>query len=352
MPVLVTQLAHPIRLDARVDDRSLDAGGELPIDALQSIGHRVVETEALLQSFGEKSETAGDEQRLGADLAEAGEHALRAGGKREPFRVDALERGNVEAGEQSHAPNEAFSEVDLAAHRRGGDGGDLRLQSLHVGDFVDALDGDERGIHVHRHQPYAIEALAGRNKGEVEALLGAKSRGAGPLAGPFEAKCLGAATRHADDARSAGSPRQLLQRWRRNFRRLDHQRENQGVHSEALTVSIPVSKSTSATQRKTLESATIQSPLAVLGATLSIAPCGLLGSAAAAYYSKSISPPEGACHVPAPGRYRPRFCTGIQRRHDPLPRVARRQLGSPVFAPRGLHSRLHDRARPHRETEG
>jgi len=43
-------------------------------------------------------------------------------------------------------------EVQLAAHRTGGDGGHLRLQALHVGDLVDALDGDQRGVHIGHDQ--------------------------------------------------------------------------------------------------------------------------------------------------------------------------------------------------------
>ena len=66
-----------------------------------------------------------------------------------PFRVDVFENGDVESREQRYTAHEALAEVDLATHGRGSDGGDLGFKSLHVGDFVDALDGDERGIHVH-----------------------------------------------------------------------------------------------------------------------------------------------------------------------------------------------------------
>ena len=41
-----------------VDDRPLYSAGELAGDDLQGIGYGVIETEALLQAFGEKAETA------------------------------------------------------------------------------------------------------------------------------------------------------------------------------------------------------------------------------------------------------------------------------------------------------
>ena len=39
-------------------------------------------------------------------------------------------------------------ELDFAAHRAFGDGGDLRLQSGKIGQFVDAFLADHGGIHV------------------------------------------------------------------------------------------------------------------------------------------------------------------------------------------------------------
>jgi hypothetical protein len=44
----------------------------------------------------------------------------------------------------------------------------LRLQALHVGDFIDALDRDQRRIHVHRQQLELGQLAAGRHEGIVE----------------------------------------------------------------------------------------------------------------------------------------------------------------------------------------
>ena len=67
--------------------------------------------------------------------------------------VDLLQRVDRHAFEQRHAAAQAFLEVlDLAAHRGLGDGGDFGLLADRVGDLVDALDVDQRRVHVERDQ--------------------------------------------------------------------------------------------------------------------------------------------------------------------------------------------------------
>ena len=50
--------------------------------------------------------------------------------------------------QQRHALAQRRLELDFAAHRAFGDGGDMRLQAGEIGQFVDAFLADHGGIHV------------------------------------------------------------------------------------------------------------------------------------------------------------------------------------------------------------
>jgi hypothetical protein len=80
-----------------------------------------------------------------------------APGELQPLVVDTFARSDRKAWPQRHAAAQALRKVDVAAHRTGRDRGDLGLDALHVSDFVDAFDRDERGIHVQRNQPHLFE---------------------------------------------------------------------------------------------------------------------------------------------------------------------------------------------------
>src|SRR3569623_1559037 len=69
----------------------------------------------------------------------------------QPLLVNVLERAGVETGEQRDAAHERLFEVELAAHRRLGDGRHLRYECGEVGDLVDARDVDQRRVHVGDH---------------------------------------------------------------------------------------------------------------------------------------------------------------------------------------------------------
>ena len=81
---------------------------------------------------------------------EALEHLLGTRRKAQSLVVDTLQRLDRQTFQQGDAPGEAPAEVDLAAHRALGEQRDLRLDAEQVGDLVDALDRDQRRVHVHR----------------------------------------------------------------------------------------------------------------------------------------------------------------------------------------------------------
>src|SRR5205085_10619891 len=112
---------------------------------------------------------------------------------------------------------------------------------------------------------------------------------------------LGAAAGNADNSRGACLPGELLERRRRDFRRLDHQGVHQRIRCHAPTasfVSIRISKRIVAGSQFMLTSLCQVAQPAALRRALWIAPRALLGASAAAYYSKSISPTRRSTTCP------------------------------------------------------
>ena len=159
---------HVPRLAAGIDERSGDASGQPARLDHEIVRVGLVQAQPVAQAVREVGEAAGDEQRLQAAAPRGIEQHAGPGRQRDPFPVHALEHAFVQPGERGDALPEALRPVDLAAHRRGGDRSDLRLASGEVGDLVDALDGDERGIHVQREHPEIREAAALRDEPPVE----------------------------------------------------------------------------------------------------------------------------------------------------------------------------------------
>ena len=69
--------------------------------------------------------------------------------------MDRRQHLEGEAGEQPGAGRERARIVDLAGHRRGGDGRDLVAPADAVGQLVEGLDPDHGRIHVGDQQPLA-----------------------------------------------------------------------------------------------------------------------------------------------------------------------------------------------------
>src|SRR5207253_4823721 len=145
-----------------------------------------------------EGEAAGYEERLRAGASESGEHALGARRELQALVVHARERSDIEAREQRDAACQALAEVDFAAHRARGNRGDLRFDALQVGDLVDAFDTDQRRVHVHLHQPYAVEALLVRDEAEVETSARAIACDFVGIACARQTKSLRLATRERD----------------------------------------------------------------------------------------------------------------------------------------------------------
>ncbi len=165
----------------------------------------MVEPEPGFQALGEKRESARDQQRLRADRAHAGQHALGARGELEPLVVDALQGSDVQPAKQRDAARQAFAEIDFAAHRACCDRRDLSLDAHHVGDLVDAFDGDQGRIHVHRQQAHPVEALPERDERAIQLRLRAVRGDFARIAGRRESERLIGTARHGVDAVGAAS---------------------------------------------------------------------------------------------------------------------------------------------------
>src|SRR5438046_1929923 len=83
--------------------------GSPTVGDVQRAGDGMVETEPGLEPVSEEGEAAGNEQRLGADATESGEHALGARRELQTLVVDARERSHVEPREQRDAALEALA---------------------------------------------------------------------------------------------------------------------------------------------------------------------------------------------------------------------------------------------------
>jgi hypothetical protein len=119
----------------------------------ERVGTREVELQAPAHALAEEVEAARHQQRLQAGaLARLHEH-LDAGVELQPLVVHALQRAFGHAGQHRHAAAQAvFVVCDLAAHRGLGDRRDLGPAACDAGDLVDALDVDQRRVHVERDQ--------------------------------------------------------------------------------------------------------------------------------------------------------------------------------------------------------
>ena len=68
--------------------------------------------------------------------------------QRDALFEDLVDHADRQALQQRHALAQRRFELDLAAHRAFGNGGDMRLQAGEVGQLVDAFLADHGGIHV------------------------------------------------------------------------------------------------------------------------------------------------------------------------------------------------------------
>ena len=96
---------------------------------------------------------------------------VRAPGVRRTASRTSSSTDRREPGERRDPGVQALREVELAAHRRLGDRGDLVGPAGVLGEQLDDLVLDERGVDVHDDEPAAAPGQPGRGDGDVGADL-------------------------------------------------------------------------------------------------------------------------------------------------------------------------------------
>ena len=139
-------------LSFRIDDCPAHVPGQATILHLQRVGQRVIQSQPALESIREKSETARDQQRFPTRTPGELQKMLGAGGQLQALRVDLFQFGHLESGQQRHPSTQRPGEINFAPHGRLSNFLHLRLHAHQIGNLVDAFDGDEGGIHIHRQQ--------------------------------------------------------------------------------------------------------------------------------------------------------------------------------------------------------
>ena len=135
---------------------------------------------------------------------------MRAPGASTIDSVDLVEGGLRDALEQRDALAQGRLEVELAAHRRLGDAGDLDLLAGVGGEHLDDLALDEGGVDVHHDQPDAAAVEGVALHGEVDALPDGldreeRSQGLGRRAGDVQLDGGDGVARHPLDLVDVGA---------------------------------------------------------------------------------------------------------------------------------------------------
>ncbi len=188
-----------------------------PSGDLQRVRGRVIDAQVGGEGVGDLGEPAADDPAAVAEPAQGADQGAGPGGEPQ-LRADLLQRGLLQAGQHGDPLPERGGEVELAAHGRIRDLGHLLGAAGPGGEQVDHLAGDERGVHVHHHQPHGPAVQPAGLHGDVHALLGGLPGQRDPERLPGRPRRRPARCRSPGGARAAGSGR-CSRRWRRSARR-------------------------------------------------------------------------------------------------------------------------------------
>jgi hypothetical protein len=157
-------LAQRDRLVRAVDDRSERAAREHAARDLEPVGPPQPDAEGVGQRAEDLGEAARDQPELPSAAPDLGEQLGRA--RREPDPApDLVERAHGHAREGGHTIAQGGRKVDLAAHRALRHLRDLGPGAGVVGEELDHLVGDERGVDVGDDQaPAAVVVLDVRQR--------------------------------------------------------------------------------------------------------------------------------------------------------------------------------------------
>ena len=157
-------------LRARSTIGSDHLAGQPPVDDLERVGVRVVQTELGLEPVGEDGEPAGHHRHREAHPLQGRDERPRSGGQADPRRRP-VDRRHLEPGQSAYPLAERGLEVELTGHRRSGHRLHLGPAAGLVGQQLDHLVGDQGRVDVHHHQPLGPPLEAVDLDGDVDAVL-------------------------------------------------------------------------------------------------------------------------------------------------------------------------------------
>jgi len=156
-------------LVAAVDEGRDEPAGEHARLDLEAVGAVVVEADQVADMAGEGGEAAGNEGGGGAMGAHRQDELPGPRHQPQAFAADLVDDAGAKALEQADPGLERLGEIELAAHRPGGDRRHLVLDAGEVGELVDALDGDDGAVHIGDEQ--LLAPALGRQHGAVYRLV-------------------------------------------------------------------------------------------------------------------------------------------------------------------------------------
>ena len=154
-------------LAGSVDDVADEAAGQPAVDDLEAVGPGMVDAELSGEVADDLDEPAGDHGDREAEALQR-PHQGPGTGTEPNRRAHLVEDGCRQALEDGDALSQAGREVELTAHGRLGDGGDLCLTAGVGRQQLDDLVLDQRGVDVHDHQAATAPGQAGGRHGDVD----------------------------------------------------------------------------------------------------------------------------------------------------------------------------------------
>ena len=136
------------RLGLCVHDGAEHAPGQMTIDDFQRVAVRLIKAQPVLQMLGKRRKTAGDQHGIKTCGAHPGDQFFCAGRKTHPLAHDGGHCRDGQTPQQCDPRGERLGKIQLALHGAFGNRRNFRLHAVVVGQFIDALDGNQRRIHV------------------------------------------------------------------------------------------------------------------------------------------------------------------------------------------------------------
>ena len=160
------ELAQRGGLPGAVDDLAHDPAGEQAVGDLEPVGPYVVDAELERDRLDDLEEAARHDRHGEAEALEGAHQGAGAGGEAHGI-AHLVEHRRGQAGQRGDPGVQALGEVELAAHGGLGDCGDLGGPAGVLGEQLDDLVLDQRGVDVHHDEPTAAAGQAGRGHGDV-----------------------------------------------------------------------------------------------------------------------------------------------------------------------------------------